>query len=89
MTPKLPHQPDIHNLRVLIMAVQGHYPCRIPELEPFVVRNVEPTGVKLGTGAYGEVEEVRIPGAICAAKKMHELLLQSATPQEVLLHFNM
>ena len=69
------------------MAVQGHYPFRIPELEPFVVRNVEPTGVKLATGAYGEVVEVRIPGAICAAKKMHELLvLQSATPQEVLLY---
>ena len=65
------------------MARRGQRPRQIPELEAFVLRNIQPTGVELGNGAYGAVEEVRMPGAICAAKKMHEILLKSATPQEV------
>ena len=44
----------------------------IPELQQFVVANVQPTGKELGTGAYGSVEEVEIPGATCAAKKYLE-----------------
>ena len=66
------------------MARRGQCHHLIPELEAFVVHDVQPTGVELGNGAYGAVEEVRIPGAICAAKKMHEILLKSAMPQEVL-----
>jgi len=41
----------------------------IPELQQFVVANVEPTGKKLGVGAYGSVEEVKIPGAIVLQRK--------------------
>ena len=51
------------------MARRGQRPRLIPELEAFVVCNVQPTGVELGNGAYGAVEEVRIPGAICAARR--------------------
>ena len=61
------------NINESKMARRGRRPRRIPELEAFVVHNVQPTGVELGNGAYGAVEEVRIPGAICAAKKMHEI----------------
>ena len=43
----------------------------IPDLASFVVPNVRPTGRELGKGAYGSVEEVEIPGAVCAAKKIH------------------
>ena len=46
-----------------------------PELRPFVLSNVRPTGVRIGAGAYGSVDEVAMPGAICAAKKIHELFL--------------
>ena len=47
-----------------------------PQLKPFVLSNVRPTGVRIGAGAYGSVGEVAIPpGAICAAKKIHELFL--------------
>ena len=46
-----------------------------PELRPFVLSNVRPTGTTIGAGSYGSVEEVAIPGAICAAKKIHELFL--------------
>ena len=46
-----------------------------PELRPFVLRNVRPTGVRIGAGAYGSVEEVAVPGAICAAKKIHDIFL--------------
>ena len=36
----------------------------------FMVTNVHPTGRTIGAGSYGSVEEVVIPGAICAAKGM-------------------
>ena len=43
-----------------------------PGLRPFVLSNVQFTGTMIGAGAYGSVEEVAIPGAICAAKKIHD-----------------
>ena len=54
-----------------------------PALRPFVISNVRLTGVRIGSGAYGSVEEVAIPGAICAAKKIHEVFLdRSEIPAE-------
>ena len=44
-----------------------------PELRPFVLSNVTLTGTRIGAGAYGSVEEVTIYGAICAAKKIHDI----------------
>ena len=44
-----------------------------PELGEFVLAGVRLTGVKIGSGAYGSVEEVAIPGAICAAKRLHDI----------------
>jgi len=55
----------------------------IPELQQFVVANVQPTGRQLGTGAYGSVEEVKIPGATCAAKRIHEILLRMGSVDAV------
>ena len=49
-----------------------------PELGPFVLSNVRLTGTKIGAGSYGSVEEVAVPGAICAAKKIHDFLLNAA-----------
>ena len=49
-----------------------------PELEPFVLSNVRFTGTPIGAGAYGSVEEVAIPGAICAAKKIHDFFHDTA-----------
>ena len=46
-----------------------------PELQPFLLPNVRLTGVRIGAGAYGSVEEVAVPGAVCAAKKIHEFFL--------------
>ena len=43
-----------------------------PELTPFLLTNVRLTGSRIGAGAYGCVEEVAIPGAICAAKMIHD-----------------
>ena len=51
------------------MAVPNDY----PELKKFVLPNVQLTGTKIGSGAYGSVEEVIVPGAIYAAKKLHEI----------------
>ena len=44
-----------------------------PGLRPFLLLNVRLTGTTIGAGAYGSVEEVEIPGAKCAAKKIHEI----------------
>ena len=46
-----------------------------PALESFVLSNVKLTGIIIGRGSYGNVEEVAIPGAVCAAKSIHDLLL--------------
>ena len=54
-----------------------------PELEQFVVVDVRLTGVNLGAGAYGSVEEVEIPGARVAAKKLHTQLINLGSPQQV------
>ena len=43
-----------------------------PELRPFLLANARPTGTTIGSGSYGSVEEVAIPGAVCAAKKIHD-----------------
>ena len=54
-----------------------------PELEQFVVVDVQLTGISLGNGAYGSVEEVEIPGARVAAKKLHTQLINLGSPQQV------
>ncbi len=53
-----------------------------PELEQFVVATVQLTGRVLGAGAYGTVEEVEIPGATVAAKKLHQQLINLGSPQQ-------
>ena len=55
----------------------------IPDLAPFVVPNVRSTGRELGKGAYGSVEEVEIPGAVCAAKKIHTEFLNVGSHEDV------
>ena len=54
-----------------------------PELEQFVVVDVQLTEITLGAGAYGSVEEVEIPGARVAAKKLHSQLINLGSPQQV------
>ena len=48
-----------------------------PELQPFVLSNVQLTGNTIGAEAYGSVEEVAVPGAICAVKKIHDFFLNT------------
>ena len=52
------------------------------ELQPFVLTNVRLTGTTIGAGAYGSVEEVAVPGAVCAAKKIHDIYLNPARVSE-------
>ena len=54
-----------------------------PQLEQFIVVDVQLTGVSLGAGAYGSVEEVEIPGARVAAKKLHTQLINLGSRQQV------
>ena len=53
------------------------------DLEQFVIDDVQLTGVTLGAGAYGSVEEVEIPGARVAAKKLHFHIVNLGSPQKV------
>ena len=52
-------------------------------LRQYVVSNVRQTGRELGKGAYGSVVEVEIPGAVCAAKKVHETLTRLSSEAEL------
>ena len=56
-----------------------------PELRPFVLSDVRLTGTRIGSGAYGSVEEVAIPvGA--AAKKIHDIFQdRSQIPEDEIL----
>ena len=45
------------------------------DLRKHLLHNVEMTGVKLGTGSFGSVEEVTMAGTMCAGKIWHETLL--------------
>ena len=47
------------------------------QLETLLVRGLVPTGRIVGRGAFGRVEEVSIPGAVCAAKRIHDELLRT------------
>lgn len=56
-----------------------------PELLPFLLKNVKKSGISLGMGSYGFVEEVSMNGAPCAGKKMHDMLLQSQNQSKTFL----
>ena len=52
-----------------------------PGLRPFLLANVRLTGTTIGAGSYGSVEEVEIPGAKCAAKKIHPFFQDPTQPE--------
>ncbi|XP_019855282.1 PREDICTED: tyrosine-protein kinase Tec-like [Amphimedon queenslandica] len=60
------------------------------QLEPLLLPDLKETGKELGRGAYGVVTEVIVSGTICAAKKLHDVIVQEYTltrfGDEVLLH---
>ena len=47
------------------------------QLRGYMLDSVVPTGKKVGYGAYGYVEEVEVSGTICAAKKVHRVLIHN------------
>ena len=59
----------------LATLAQAKMICDYPQLRPFLLSNVQLSGSRIGAGAYGSVEEVVISGAICAAKKIHDIFL--------------
>ena len=46
------------------------------QLELLQLDDVKETGIELGRGAYGVVTELIISGTVCAAKKLHDAILQ-------------
>ena len=47
----------------------------VPDLKEFIVEDVQKTGKRLGSGAFGVVEEVTFGGTLYAGKKLHAFLL--------------
>ena len=52
-------------------------------LQSFIVLDVQYTGVELGRGAYGSIYEVKIAGALCASKQIHDEFLREGTPKDI------
>lgn len=46
-------------------------------LDSFLIRNVKTTGKMLGSGSYGEVEELEVAGLVCAGKRIYDALVDS------------
>lgn len=56
---------------------------RFPELEKFFLEGVQKTGKRLGSGVFGNVEELTVGGTICVGKRLHMVWLDtndSGTP---------
>ena len=51
-------------------------------LERLRLTNVTSTGKVIGKGAYGRVIEVYVHGTLCAAKEVHNILVDHVTPRE-------
>ena len=47
-----------------------------PQLRPFLLPHVTPTGRQLGGGSYGVVEELEMDGLVCAGKKLYDALIE-------------
>ena len=45
-------------------------------IKPFLISGAEVTENVVGQGAYGRVVEVKVDGAVCAAKEIHQILFQ-------------
>ena len=52
------------------------------QLKELTLTDVVETGRVLGSGAYGEVVEVRLSGLKCAGKKLHGVFFQQSPPSE-------
>ena len=49
----------------------------IPELREYFLKNVQKTGKRLGSGAFGVVEELTVGGTLYAGKTLHSSLLDA------------
>ena len=54
----------------------------IPELKDVTLKGVVPLNEELGRGAYGSVFTVKYGGVVCAAKKIHPILIENVSPGE-------
>ena len=49
----------------------------IPGLKEYILKDVRKTGTRLGSGAFGAVEELTVGGTLCAGKKLHAELVDA------------
>ena len=52
------------------------------ELIPFVLKNIDSSVEKKGSGAYGTVYKVSVKGVTCIAKRLHDILVTDVSPRE-------
>ena len=70
-----------------LMAEKSTEASPYSQLQALTVTDVQFTGVDLGRGAYGTVSEVKLAGALCAAKQIHEELLQASKVGAIVKQF--
>ena len=66
-TPNPFHSPSQDAGMAVLFFLRDHH-----DLRPFLLSSARATGRTIGCGSYGSVEEVAIPGTVCAAKKIHD-----------------
>ena len=44
-------------------------------LKSFVLPNVKLTGTRINTGLYSDIDEIRVSGTVCVAKRIHDFFL--------------
>lgn len=51
-------------------------------LKSFVLPNVKLTGTRIGAGAYVDIDEVKVSGTVCMAKRVHDFFLDRSDISE-------
>ena len=54
----------------------------VNELRGLNLVSIEETGKMIGSGAYGQVVEVRLSGLKCAGKRLHRMFFQESPPDQ-------
>ena len=63
------------NLSAASLVSMAEKEKRYKKLEEFLLKDVQKTGKRLGSGTFGNVEELTVGGTVCVGKRFHMALL--------------
>ena len=64
-------EPEVHSGATMAEKVETY-----KKLEEFLLKDVQKTGKRLGSGTFGNVEELIVGGTVCVGKRFHMALLE-------------